>query len=48
MSPDNPTGKLQQKLILKSPPVFDGMIAADKSLIISLQNGKVIRAGAPQ
>ena len=43
---DASTGAVRQKLLLPSPPVFDGMIAADKSLVISLQSGKVIRVGS--
>jgi len=42
---DTSTGEIRQKLPLPSPPVFDGMIAADRSLFISLQSGKLIRVG---
>jgi len=42
---DAATGKRQRKMILKSPPVFDGMIAAEGSLIISSENGTLIKIG---
>lgn len=43
---DASTGELRHQLPLPSPPVFDGMIAAEQSLVISLQSGKVIRVGS--
>jgi len=45
---DASTGEVRQRLPLPSPPVFDGMIAAEKSLVISLQSGEVIRLGPVQ
>ena len=39
-------GNRQDCVDLEAPPVFDGMIAADNKLFISLMNGKVISYGA--
>ncbi len=43
---DASTGACRQKLPLDAPPVFDGMLAAEQSLVIVLQGGRVIRVGA--
>ncbi len=38
-------GETQAECRLKSPPVFDGMAAADKKLFVSLEDGTVVCFG---
>jgi hypothetical protein len=39
-------GKTSASLELASPPVFDGMAAADGSLFVALMDGSIVRLGS--
>ncbi|HEO70938.1 MAG TPA: hypothetical protein ENN80_06705, partial [Candidatus Hydrogenedentes bacterium] len=39
------TGDRQMEIVLESPPVFDGMIAAQGRLVVALENGRVVSMG---
>ena len=43
---DKTTGQKLTELTLSSSPVFDGMIAADGRLFLSLKDGNVIGMGS--